>query len=521
MYCGLHHTYRAVLLSYPGSIQISWARIRGVDVTIAAPTSQVDRLSFFINGAWRTPSGRQVHRSIEAATGDLIGTAALADKHDVDAAVGAARAALDAGPWGRSTPSERAAVMRRFADALTARSAEASMLVSRENGMPIGLSEAFNGGAPAGLLTMYADMIDGTDIETVRAAALGATIVRREPVGVVAAITPWNYPLALAMSKIAPALAMGCTIVLKPSPDTALDSYIFADAAAEAGLPPGVLNIVLADREVGTLLVSHPGVDKVAFTGSTEAGRLIGAECGRLIRRCSLELGGKSAALVLEDGDVSVLQAGLASMAFQNNSQTCTTQSRILAPRSRYNEVVDAVAAYASEMVVGNPLDRAVTCGPMANERHLQRVLGYIEAGRASDARLVTGGKRHVSADGRGFFVEPTVFADVDNTNIIATEEIFGPVIAVIPFDSEDDAIRIANDSNYGLAGSVWTADEDRGIDIARRIRTGTIGVNYYSTDLGAPFGGMKDSGIGREFGPEALEGYTEYKSIYVSADRL
>ncbi len=483
--------------------------------------STTDRLCFYVDGRWTAPHGTEVHQAIEAATGHLIGSAALADEHDIDLAVRAARRALDKGPWGRTTPTERAAVMRRFAAELIARATEASTLVSRENGMPIGLSEAFNGGAPAGLLDMYAEMIDGTDIESIRPAALGATIVRREPVGVVAAITPWNYPLALAMSKIAPALAMGCTIVLKPSPDTALDSYIFADAAEAAGLPAGVLNIVLAGREAGAALVSHPGVDKVAFTGSTEAGRIIGAECGRLIRRCTLELGGKSASIFLEDGDIDTFVAGLSSSSFQNNSQTCTTQSRILAPRSRYAEVVDAVASYAAELVVGNPLDPAVTCGPMANERQLERVLGYIEAGRNSGARLVAGGGRSTAVRDRGWFVEPTVFADVHNDNVIAREEIFGPVMAVIPFDTADDAVAIANDSNYGLAGSVWTADEDRGIDIARRVRAGTFGVNYYSTDLAAPFGGMKDSGIGREFGPEALENYTEYKSVYVSADLL
>jgi acyl-CoA reductase-like NAD-dependent aldehyde dehydrogenase len=489
-----------------------------IETTVTADT---DRLTFYVDGQWTTPNSTDVHRVLEAATGELIGTAALGNEQDIDRAVKAARKALDHGPWGRTTPTERATAMRRFAAALTKRSAEASTLVSRENGMPIGLSEAFNGGAPAALLEMYAGMVDGTDIESVRPAALGATIVRREPVGVVAAITPWNYPLALAMSKIAPALAMGCTVVLKPSPDTALDSYILADAAEEAGIPDGVLNIVLAGREAGAALVSHPGVDKVAFTGSTEAGRTIGAECGRLIRRCTLELGGKSASIFLEDGDIDIFRAGLASSSFQNNSQTCTTQSRILAPRSRYNEVVDAVAAYAAELVVGNPLDPTVTCGPMANERQLQRVMGYIDSGRASSARLVTGGGRPASAGERGWFVEPTVFADVDNNSVIAREEIFGPVLAVIPFDTDDEAVAIANDSNYGLAGSVWTANEDRGIDIARQIRTGTFGVNYYSTDLSAPFGGMKDSGIGREFGPEALENYTEYKSIYVSADRL
>jgi aldehyde dehydrogenase (NAD+) len=411
-------------------------------------------------------------------------------------------------------------VMIRFADALDRRAEETSRLVSQENGMPITLSSAFNGAAPAGLLRMYADVIGSTEFEVARPSAQGATIVRREPVGVVGAITPWNYPQALAMFKLAPALATGCTMVLKPSPETALDTYIFADAATEAGLPPGVLNIVLAGREAGASLVSHPDVDKIAFTGSTAAGRIIGAECGRLIRRCTLELGGKSASIFLEDGDIDTFLSALPNASFMNNAQTCTTQSRILAPRSRYDEVVDAVAQFSRDLVVGNPLDPATTCGPMASQTHLERVMGYIDVGRNSSARLVTGGGRPADQD-RGWFVEPTVFADVDNNDQLAREEVFGPVMAVIPFDSDDDAVRIANDSNYGLGGSVYSADEEHGLDVARRIRTGTIGVNRYDIDLGSPFGGMKDSGIGRELGPEAINNYLEYKSIYAGANHL
>jgi acyl-CoA reductase-like NAD-dependent aldehyde dehydrogenase len=414
--------------------------------------------------------------------------------------------------------------MHRFAAALAARAEGTSRLVSQENGMPIGLSSLFNGAAPAGLLQMYAELIKSLPLEEVRPSMSGSTIVRREPVGVVGAIAPWNYPQVLAMMKIAPALAAGCTIVLKPSPETALDSYVLGDAAIEAGLPPGVLNIVLAGREAGASLVSHPDVDKIAFTGSTATGRIIGAECGRLIRRVTLELGGKSAAIFLDDGDIDVFLAGLGMASFMNNSQTCTTQSRILAPRSRYDEVVDevvdAVASFVSGLTVGNPLDPAVTCGPMASEQHLNRVLGYIGVGKDSSARLVAGGGRPADQD-RGWFVEPTVFADVDNSDRLAREEVFGPVMAVIPFDDDDDAVAIANDSNYGLGGSVWTTDEQRGIDVSRRVRTGTIGVNYYNLDLGAPFGGMKDSGIGRELGPEALNNYLEYKSIYASASQL
>ncbi len=366
---------------------------------------------------------------------------------------------------------------------------------------------------------MYAEMIKAYPLEEVRPSQNGATIVRREPVGVVGAIAPWNYPQVLAMMKIAPALAAGCTIVLKPSPETALDSYVMGDAAKEAGLPPGVLNIVLGGREAGASLVSHPDVDKIAFTGSTATGRIIGAECGRLIRRVTLELGGKSAAIFLDDGDVETFIAGLGMASFMNNSQTCTTQSRILVARSRYDEVVDAVAAFARSQHIGNPLDPSVTIGPMASEQHLDRVLGYIDVGRDSNARLVAGGG--LADQNRGWFVEPTVFADVDNSDRLAREEVFGPVMAMMPFDDDEDAVAIANDSNYGLGGSVWTTDEERGIDVSRRVRTGTIGVNYYLLDLGAPFGGMKDSGIGRELGPEALNSYLEYKSIYASAGRL
>ena len=347
---------------------------------------------------------------MEAATGEPLGEAALGADADIDAAVRSARTAFDEGPWSRTTVAERVEFMLKFADALDARADATSKLVSQENGMPITLSSAFNGAAPAGLLRMYAQVIQGVELEVPRPSAQGATIVRREPVGVVGAITPWNYPQALAMFKLAPALATGCTVVLKPSPETALDTYIFADVAQEIGLPPGVLNIVLAGREAGASLVTHPGVDKIAFTGSTRAGREIGAECGRLIRRCTLELGGKSAAVFLDDGVVDTFLAGLPNASFMNNSQTCTTQSRILAPRSRYDEVVDAVATFSQGLQVGNPLDPATTCGPMASAQHLERVLGYIDIGRNSNARLVTGGGRPSDQD-RGWFVEPTVLS--------------------------------------------------------------------------------------------------------------
>jgi len=485
-----------------------------------AEGTAIERTEFFIGGEWVKPESSETVTPLEAATGEPLGTAALGSAADIDKAVWAAREAFDNGPWGRSTVAERTELMRAFAAALRTRAEATSELCSREMGMPIGLSQAFNGEAPAALLEVYAGYVEAIDLETRQESQMGSTLVRREPVGVVGAITPWNYPQSTAMVKTAAALAAGCTVVLKPSPDTALDAYAIAEAAAEAGLPPGVFNIVLADREAGAALVSHPGVDKIAFTGSTEAGRWIGSECARLVKHCTLELGGKSAAIFLEDGEIETLLGGLAYASFMNNGQNCTAQMRMLAPRSRYEEVVEALASYAEEMVVGDPLDPATTCGPMASERHLEKVISYIEIGRQSDARLVAGGGRPAGLD-RGWFVEPTIFADVDNNDRIAREEIFGPVMAVIPYDNEEEAIALANDSEYGLAGSVWTADEERGLAVARRIRTGTIGVNYYVADLGAPFGGYKDSGLGREFGPQGLESYFEWKSIYASANQL
>lgn len=484
-----------------------------------APTTVAlveDRRKFFIGGEWVDPQGDEVFSLQEAATGAHLADCALGNASDIDAAVRAARQAQDHGAWAEASVSERVMWIHGFSKALKARGRQTAELVSRENGMPIGFSSIYNGSAPASLLRYYADMMAAYPLEDVRKSFKGSTIVRAEPVGVVGAIAPWNYPQVLAMFKIAPALAAGCTLVLKPSPETALDAFAFAEAAEEAGLPPGVLNIVPADRSAGAALVSHPLVDKIGFTGSSEAGRIIGAECGRLLRPCTLELGGKSAAIFCEDGDIDVFFAGLGDASFQNSSQTCTTQSRILAPRRRYAEVVEAVAAYCRGLRTGNPLDPQTTCGPMATERHMQRVMSYIDIGRASGARLVTGGGRPAGLD-QGWFVEPTVFADLDNDHRLAREEIFGPVIVVIPYDSEEDAIRIANDSNFGLAGSVWSADEDRALAIARRIRTGTIGLNYYFIDTGAPFGGMKDSGLGRELGPEGLKSYMEFKSIYAS----
>lgn len=470
----------------------------------------VPAAQLFIDGEFRAAD--QTEPVWEAATGDLLGEGASATERDVDAAVAAAQAALPG--WRSTSPDHRAALLKGFAAALHQRARSTDQLVTRENGMPMSLSRGANGAFPAALLTYYAKLITTTTIEEIRPSGTGHTIVRREPVGVVAAIVPWNYPQALAAFKLAPALAAGCTVVLKAAPETALDALVFAEAAQECGIPAGVLNIVPGGITAGAHLVSHPGVDKVSFTGSTAAGRIIGEVCGRLLRPVTLELGGKSAAIILDDADLGATMKGLRSVSFINNGQTCFLGSRILAPRSRYGEVIDALADLVNGFAVGDPLDTATDIGPVVSARQRERVLGYIESGKSSGAKLVVGGGVPRNQP-RGWFVSPTVFADVDNSDRIAQEEIFGPVLAVIPYDGDDQAVALANDSEFGLAGSVWSADAERATEVAREIRTGTIGVNDYQLDINAPFGGVKASGLGRELGPEGLAEFFELKTIY------
>jgi aldehyde dehydrogenase (NAD+) len=453
---------------------------------------------------------------VEAATERVIGMGAAASRSEINDAVAAANAAL--GPW-RSTPKEeRADLLNRLADRLESRGEEISTLCTRENGMPIAVSRYANGLRPAAVLRYYAKLISGTDAEQLRRSETGRTIVRREPIGVVAAITPWNFPQALAAMKYAPALAAGCTVVLKAAPETSLDAVLIAEAAAESGLPDGVLNIVSGDGDAGAHLVAHPGVDKVAFTGSTAAGRVIGETCGRLIRPVTMELGGKSAAIILDDADLDSTIRALFAVAFLNSGQTCYLNSRILAPQSQYVEVVDAVAELASGLTVGDPLDESTQMGPLVSARHRDRILEYIEVGRRDGARLVTGGTVPAHQQ-RGWFVAPTVFADLENSARIAREEIFGPVVTVLAYENDNHAIAIANDSPYGLAGTVWSSDTDRATTVARAVRTGTIGVNGYTMDMQAPFGGVKASGFGRELGPEGLHSYLTEKAIYLVDD--
>ena len=465
---------------------------------------------FFVDGQFHT--AESVEPVVEAATGEPLGDGAWVTESDINAAVAAARRALP--DWRASSPEHRAGILAAMADALKSRAKPTSELVTRENGMPISLSRGANGAFPPLLLRYYAQLITEVPVEEIRPSMIGHTIVRREAVGVVAAIVPWNYPQALAAMKVAPALAAGCTVVLKASPETALDALVFAEAAVDAGLPAGVLNVVSGGPSVGAYLVAHPGVDKVAFTGSTATGRLVAEMCGRLMRPVTLELGGKSAAIILDDAELDTTMQGLRNASFVNNGQTCHLSSRILAPRSRYDEIVDAVAALADGMTVGDPLDPGTEIGPMVSSRQRDRVLGYIDVGKDSDARLVAGGSVPKEQP-RGWFVSPTVFADVDNSDRLAREEVFGPVLTITRYDTDEEAIALANDTEFGLAGTVWSADVDRATTVARAVHTGTIGVNAYALDVRAPFGGVKASGLGRELGPEGLEAYRTLKSIY------
>lgn len=479
-------------------------------------TSDQEAARLFVGGQFR-PASKTIP-VVEAATGEILADGPCAEESDIDDAVAAAHGA-PAEQWRAAAPAERAAALKRFAAALRARADDTSVLVSRENGMPITLSRAVNGIFPSALVAYYAKLITQWQPEETRPALVGHTVVRHEPVGVVAAITPWNYPQSLAIMKIAPALAAGCPVVLKAAPETALDALVFAEAAAEAGLPPGVLNVLPGDAAEGAHLVGHPGVDKVAFTGSTAAGRVIGAECGRLIRPVTLELGGKSAAVILDDADLPTTIAGLRTASFVNNGQTCHLSSRILVPNSRYAEFVSAIVDLAEGLKVGDPLRAETEIGPLVSERQRDKVLEYIEVGRRSSARLVAGGS--VPRDQhRGWFVRPTVFADVDNRDRLAQEEIFGPVITITGYSDEAEAIALANDTEFGLAGTVWSQDHDRARDIGRALRTGSVGINHYQLDIQSPFGGVKSSGIGRELGPEGLQAYRVSKAMYCCDDQ-
>ena len=477
-----------------------------------------DRL--YVGGRWVSPSGTDTIEVVSPRTEEVVATVPHAGAADVDAAVAAARAAFDQGPWPRLASAERVERLRPFAERYADRTEELAALVTEEIGSTITFSLLAQSLAPSMMIGSFLDLAARHPWEERRPTVMGGTsVVRRLPVGVVAAIVPWNVPQVVTVAKLVPALLAGCTVVVKPAPESPLDAFFLAELLEAAELPEGVVSVLPAGREVGEHLVCHPGVDKVAFTGSTAAGRRIAELCGARLTRVSLELGGKSAAIVLDDADLAKTAEGLRFASFMNTGQACAAQTRVLAPRRRLDEVVDAVAAMADDLVVGDPRDAATEIGPLVARRQQQRVSDYIGLGVAEGARVVTGGPGLPDEVDRGWYVRPTVFADVDNGMRIAREEIFGPVVCVIAYEDEDDAVALANDSEFGLAGSVWTSDPERGLAVASRVRTGTTGVNHYAADFGSPFGGFKASGIGREYGPEGLDEYVELQAISLLPD--
>jgi len=479
-----------------------------------------DRL--FIGGDWVAPEGTDTIGIISPVSEEVIARVPDGTEADVDKAVAAARIAFDRGPWPRMAPAERGEILRQAAAQITAEMGDMAEIITREMGAPITFSNLGQVFAPTMIFNYYADLAGTFAFDEVRDGLLNPKVlVTKEPVGVVGAIAPWNVPLFIAAAKLAPSLAAGCTVVYKPAPETPLDAFRLAEIFEACGLPKGVLSVVPAGREVSEHLVTHPGVDKISFTGSGVGGKRIGGLCGERLKRCTLELGGKSAAIILDDADLATTIPTLLPNAIMNNGQACIAQTRILAPRARYAEVVDAVVSGVSAMKVGDPMDPATEVGPVVAERQRTRIEGYLDSGREEGATVAIGGGRPSGSDfAKGWYVEPTVFSDVDNKMKIAQEEIFGPVLVVIPYDGDDNAVEIANDSNYGLCGSVWTNDNDRGLGVARQVRTGTYMLNTFAPiDFATPFGGFKESGVGREFGPEGLGSFLEMKSIGLPAD--
>jgi aldehyde dehydrogenase (NAD+) len=474
---------------------------------------------FFIGGEWVKPSSEAQFDVINASTEEVLFRVAEAQKEDMAAAVAAAREAFDRGPWPRMTHAERADYLIKIAEGLEARSGEISQIWSGQMGVLQSIAQR-SGPGFGKPFRYYAGLAEEFPFEERHPPTAGGNVglIVREPVGVVGAIIPWNGPMGLIGSKLAPALIAGCTVILKASPEAPGEAYVFAEVAEAIGLPPGVVNVVTADRPVSELLVRDPRVDKISFTGSTAAGRRIASLCGERIARVTLELGGKSAAVVLDDFDISTAASTIAGYACFMTGQVCSSLTRIVVTRGRHDELAEALSESFSNVRVGDAFDSESGMGPLAMQRQRDRVEGYIAKGVEEGAKLVSGGERPSDLD-RGWFIQPTVFGDVDNSSTIAQEEIFGPVLSVIPADSEAAAIDIANDTIYGLNNSVFTNDADRAYDVARQLRSGTVGHNSFRTDFGITFGGFKQSGIGREGGRDGLLPYLEAKTIILDEE--
>jgi aldehyde dehydrogenase (NAD+) len=465
----------------------------------------------YLGGEWVVPSGRGSFDVTDASTEEIIGRVPAGDAEDVSRAVRAARAAFDR--WSRTTASERAVYLEKIQAALAARSPEIAETVAREVGMPLALSTMIQAGLPTLSFGAAAQIARSYEFES----RVGSSIILKEPVGVVGCITPWNYPLHQVAAKVAPALAAGCTVVLKPSEVAPLSAFILAEIVQSVGLPPGVFNLVSGDGPtVGEAIAGHPEVDMVSFTGSTRAGKRVSEIAAKTVKRVALELGGKSANVILDDADLQKAVRGGVQNCYLNSGQTCSAWTRMLVPKGKHDEAVALAKQAAESFTLGGPLDAGARLGPLVSKTQQDRVRTYIKKGVAEGATLVTGGPEQPEGFAKGYFVKPTVFANVKSSMAIAQEEIFGPVLCILPYENEEDAIRIANDTVYGLAGGVWSADVERAKQVARRIRTGQIDINGASFNPMAPFGGFKQSGHGRELGPFGFEEFLEIKSLQV-----
>ncbi len=467
------------------------------------------RDKFFIDGRWVAPSSTESIDVHNAGTGEVMGTVPAGGEKDIDAAVAAARAALEG--WSATPAAKRAEYLQKISDGLKARAAELGSTIAQEVGMPIKLAGRIQAGLPIANFSNYSKLLNDFKFEE----RIGNSLVVREPVGVVGAITPWNYPLHQIALKVAPALAAGCTVVLKPSEIAPFNAFILAEVIEAAGLPKGVFNLVTGfGPAAGEALVKHPQVDMISFTGSTRAGKRISEVAAQTVKRVALELGGKSASVILEDADLAAAVKGTVSSCYLNSGQTCTALTRMLVPASKYDEAAKLAVEAAKGFTLGDPMSEATRLGPLSSQMQLDRVRSYISKGVAEGAELLTGGADQPEGVPGGYFVKPTVFGKVKNSMTIAQEEIFGPVLSIIPYQDEEDAVRIANDTPYGLAGAVWSKDDARAQQVARRIRAGQIDINGGAFNMNAPFGGFKQSGHGREAGVYGLEEFLEYKSL-------
>ncbi|MDQ2939305.1 MAG: aldehyde dehydrogenase family protein [Actinomycetota bacterium] len=476
---------------------------------MATTTQQDVREKLFIGGQWVDPQGSERIEVINPTTEEPIGSIPMGTSGDVDRAVAAARDAFEV--WSQTSREQRAERLAAIAAGLGERADEIAALVSTELGMPLKLSRMIQAGLPTMSFSSMPELMQQVAWEE----EIGNSLVVREPIGVLGAITPWNYPLHQIAAKVAPALAAGCTVVLKPSGVVPLNAFILAEVIEAADLPAGVFNLVTGSGgEVGEAIAAHPGVDIVSFTGSTKAGRRVSELAAETVKTVTMELGGKSPNLILDDADLAKAVPDGVAKCFLNSGQTCSALTRMLVPREMLAEAATIAAAAAEQFTPGDPFDEASRLGPVVSEEQREVVRGYIEKGSEEGATLVTGGSEAPEGLERGYFVRPTVFSDVVSSMTIAQEEIFGPVLSIIPYSDEDDAVRIANDSIYGLAGGVWSADEDRAMGVARRIRTGQMEINGGVFNPLAPFGGYKQSGHGRELGRFAIEEYLQPKAL-------